>query len=231
MLHGGVSRRSRFPALRELYSGALGRFEPNPGLRPELMTATEIGGTLRDGGAELQAVVFHQRLTDGIVRSTVTVDGVSKFQRVNQDEVRSTGLELLGSAEVGRHVLLRSDLTLQHVRGLTEGGEEVELEYEPTAAGKVGVDLALPDRWTAAADLRFASEQFCQNPEIGGLEGFDTEPQVDVEVGRRFSLGRGGTLQRIQASLLLDNVGDAAVFDQCGLPQPGRMLRLQLRLW
>ncbi|MCA9728288.1 MAG: TonB-dependent receptor plug domain-containing protein, partial [Candidatus Eisenbacteria bacterium] len=35
VLHAGVSRRGRFPALRELYSGALNRFVPNPDLEPE----------------------------------------------------------------------------------------------------------------------------------------------------------------------------------------------------
>ena len=37
LLHGGASRRSRFPSLRELYSGALGRFEPNSNLQPETL--------------------------------------------------------------------------------------------------------------------------------------------------------------------------------------------------
>ena len=35
----------------------------------------------------------------------------------------------------------------------------------------------------------------------------------------------------LQTSLSLDNLADAAVFDQCGLPRPGRLLRLQFRLF
>jgi hypothetical protein len=31
--------------------------------------------------------------------------------------------------------------------------------------------------------------------------------------------------------LNLDNATDSLVLDQCGLPQPGRTLRIQLRLW
>ena len=46
ILHGNLSRRSRFPSLRELYSGALGRFVPNPNLRAETLLGSEIGLTL-----------------------------------------------------------------------------------------------------------------------------------------------------------------------------------------
>ena len=31
--------------------------------------------------------------------------------------------------------------------------------------------------------------------------------------------------------LALDNATDSVVLDQCGLPQPGRTLRLQIRVW
>src|SRR5690606_6317308 len=55
-LHAAVSRRARFPSLRELYSGALGRFEPNPALEPEKLLGVETGATARAGEVELQAV-------------------------------------------------------------------------------------------------------------------------------------------------------------------------------
>ena len=37
-------------------------------------------------------------------------------------------------------------------------------------------------------------------------------------------------LQRLAAVLAVDNLGDRAAYDQCGLPQPGRTLRLGLTL-
>ena len=71
LLHAGVSRRTRFPSLRELYSGALGRFLPNPELRPETMVAGEVGLTINDGERQLQVVGFRNRLADGIVRVSI----------------------------------------------------------------------------------------------------------------------------------------------------------------
>ena len=55
---GGLSRRGRFPSLRELYSGALGRFEPNPDLRSETLLGAEAGH--HDGGwGEVDASNWH----------------------------------------------------------------------------------------------------------------------------------------------------------------------------
>ena len=48
-------------------------------------------------------------------------------------------------------------------------------------------------------------------------------------VSRDFAIG--GPFRTLQTSLSLDNLADATVFDQCGLPQPGRLLRLQFRFF
>ncbi|KPJ74709.1 MAG: hypothetical protein AMS19_15015 [Gemmatimonas sp. SG8_23] len=231
LLHGNVSRRSRFPSLRELYSGALGRFEPNPDLRPETLLGSEAGFTVTRGPGEIQLVGFHHRLTDGIVRSTVTDSlGASRFKRVNQDEVRSTGAELLVVGSLGP-VTLSGDLTLQDVKGLEADGTEVELEYEPAAAGKVGVLVPVPAEIQVGADLRFMGEQLCQNPESGGLEPLASSTTVDLSARRLFSIRNGGALSRMDVSASLRNVADAAVFDQCGLPQPGRLFQIRFRIW
>jgi len=229
LLHGALSRRTRFPSLRELYSGALGRFEPNPDLRPEVLTGGELGFTLNGLGMELQAVGFHQRLTDGIVRSSVQTPDGRKYKRINQDEVRSTGLEILASGVLGP-LALSGDLTLQRVRGLTDGGEEVELEYEPEVAGRISANLPLPlaVEWTGST--RFIGSQLCQNPEAGGLQSFEGSRHLDLGLRRAFGHA-GGSLGRVEASLRVNNVTDAVVLDQCGLPQPGRTLQLQLRVW
>ena len=36
--------------------------------------------------------------------------------------------------------------------------------------------------------------------------------------------------QRVGVEVAVDNVANSAIYDQCGLPQPGRTLRLQVRL-
>ena len=172
---------------------------------------------------------FHQRLTDGIVRTSVQTPEGSKYKRINQSEVRSTGLELLASRALGR-TFLSGDLTLQRVRGYTSEGREVELEYEPSVAGKISADLPLLLNLTGTASTRFVGRQLCQNPEVGGQQSIDGSRYLDLGLRRAFG-AEGGGLRRVEASVRLNNATDAVVLDQCGLPQPGRTLQLQLRVW
>lgn len=230
LVHGSLSRRTRFPALRELYSGALGRFEPNPGLGPEELVAFEVGTSIHGEVSELQVVAFHQRLADGIARTTVMTSAGPKFQRVNQDEVRSTGLELLGRTRVGP-VAVQGDLTLQRVRGRDENGRRVRIEYEPAVAAGAGAQAPLPWGLQGDAGLSWTGRQYCQNPEVAGLTAFDSAPRLDVGVARSFGRAGQGMLRRVETRVRAENVADASVFDQCGLPQPGRRLSVQVRLW
>jgi iron complex outermembrane recepter protein len=228
LFHGALSRRTRFPALRELYSGALGRFLPNPDLRPEVLTGGELGVTVKNRLADLQVVGFHQRLTDGIVRTSVVTGEGARFRRINQGEVRSTGLEILALGWIGP-AALTGDLTLQRVRGISPDGTRGELEYEPEVAGRLA--LRLPVAWAVegSANLRYVGRQFCENPEVGGLQSLRGSRTLDLGLRRAF--GRAaGFLSRTEALISLDNVTDGLVLDQCGLPQPGRTLRVHLRL-
>lgn len=229
LLHGAVSRRTRFPSLRELYSGALGRYLPNPDLRPEVLIGGEAGVTLNAFAVELQVVAFHQRLTDGILRRSVITEEGRKFQRVNEDEIRSTGLEFLGAASVGP-VDLSGDLTWQRVRGITQDGGEERLEYEPALAGKVTGVIPLGAGVGGFATARFVSRQFCENPEAGGLEPFEGSRHLDLGLRKAFNLATE-MFSALEAALKLENATDGLVMDQCGLPLPGRTFTLQLRLW
>jgi iron complex outermembrane receptor protein len=229
LFHGALSRRTRFPALRELYSGALGRFVPNPELKAEILTGGEMGFTLTGTGIQLQAVGYYQSLADGIVRSSVSTPEGKKYKRINQDKVRSKGLEFLAFGDIGP-LGWAGDLTLQRTRGITPEGDEVKLEYEPEVAGKLSAFIPLPLGLEGGASGRFMGEQYCENPEMGGLESFESSRHLDLSLRRVFGF-EGRVLGRAEAVLNLDNATDAVVLDQCGLPQPGRTFRIQLRVW
>ncbi len=229
LLHGALSRRTRFPALRELYSGALGRFVPNPELKPEILTGGEIGFTFTGTGMGLQVVGFYQALADGIVRSSVSTSEGPKYKRINQEKIRSRGLELLASGALGS-LGWSGDLTFQRARGITPAGDEVRLEYEPEVAGKISAFLLLPLGLEGHASGRYMGRQYCENPELGGLESFGSSRHLDLGLRRVFGFD-GRVFGGAEAALNLDNATDSLVLDQCGLPQPGRTLRIQLRIW
>lgn len=228
LYHAGLSRRTRFPSLRELYSGALGRFEPNPELRPENLVAGEAGVTISVGETQLQMVGFHHRLRDGIVRtSTVTTEG-PRFKRVNRDEVRSTGLEVL-TAGTRDAFTFGGGLTLQRIRIRDPGvpGGDHRAEYAPAVSGTLNLGAIVPKEVTVSGFLRFRGVQYCQNVEVTGLERMDASATFDLEARKVFVAGRGGSGRTVDVALGAANLTDSVVLDQCGLPQPGRTLRIQ----
>jgi iron complex outermembrane recepter protein len=226
LVHAGLSRRARFPALRELYSGALGRFEPNPALRPEQLVAAEAGLTTRLPTGELQLVGFYRSLSDAIERVTLPD---RRFQRVNRGEARSAGVELMTTLQLGA-VALSGDLTLQQVR-LFEGGarHDEHPEYQPDIVAGVRTRVALPFDARAGATARYVGRQYCADPNGPGEVGLDASTRFDLDASRSLGGRRGGRLAGLELTAAIDNVGDAVIYDQCGLPQPGRTLRLQLR--
>jgi iron complex outermembrane receptor protein len=230
LLHGAVSRRARFPALRELYSGALNRFAPNPDLEPERLLAIEAGVTTRLGNVDLQAVGFRHQMNDAVVR-VLLPDG--RFMRVNRNRLRSLGVELMLSAAVGR-VALTGDLTAQTV-DLTdpEAGATNRPENLPEIFGGAKAQIPLPLGLRLATEARVEGNQFCIDPGTGEDAELSAGATVGAELARTWNLRPegGGWFGRLETRVSMDNVNDVALFDQCGLPQPGRMVRVQVRVF
>lgn len=222
-LHAAATRRARFPSLRELYSGALGRFDPNPNLRPETLIGAEIGVTGTLGRLDVQGVGFHHRLSDAIVR-TVTAEGL--YRRVNQHEIRSTGLELLADLHV-RPLRARADLMLQDVAltGWTGGGGSGRPEHQPRVRGNATLEAPIAARLGAVAAASYTGAQYCVHPDTGADVRLAPGAVLDLGLASAWS----GEIP-VRASAFLQNATDAAMFDQCGLPQPGRTLTFAVQI-
>ncbi len=226
-LHASTSERRRFPALRELYSGALNRFEPNPSLRPERARSAEFGLAFIRAGFDLQAVTFQQRIDDAVVRITLPSN---QFQRVNRDQFTSTGVELTAGAMLG-HTSLRGDLTLQRARIADRGIAEPTLrlpEDVPEVFGSVVVVMPVTRGYEVQSRVRGVGAVRCGNPGTGALQSQRGGAALDLGLERRWTSARA--FGRVSAALQVENAFDAAIYDKCGLPQAGRTVRLTLRL-
>jgi iron complex outermembrane receptor protein len=221
-VHGGVSRKVRFPALRELYSGALGKFEPNPGLEPETLEVGEVGVTARPGRHELQLTVFEQRLEGSIVRA-VTPTG--QFRRENRGGTRSSGVEAVANLRLGAW-LARADLTLQDVR--LRGADPGERpEYQPEVAGGLRLEGPAPGGARLRVSGELTGRQFGADPAAGRFVALDESLWLEAGLRRTFGEAPGG-LPGFRVRIAVANLTDEAVFDQLGLPRPGRTVRLEV---
>jgi iron complex outermembrane receptor protein len=238
-VHASASRRSRFPSLRELYSGALNRFTPNPDLKPETLTGVEAGftvdrawGPIPDG--TIQIIGFRHNLDDAVVR--ITLSGPTRFYRVNRDRIQSTGAEVLAGLVFGenreRAVSLTGDAMIQTIRisDQTAGGVQRHAENNPERRGMVELGVPLPFAVRAFANARYTGKQYCLNAESGGEMTLAAQTEHDVAFERSVRVAGRGLFSSLRALVSVDNVTDVVAFDQCGLVQPGRTVRLMFTL-
>ena len=106
-------------------------------------------------------------------------------------------------------------------------------ENLPDASGGGYVRLPLVAGITATGEARYTGSQFCQHPDTGADVELEGGTLLGASVGRSWSVrgSRGGVFSRVEANAAVDNLANKAIYDQCGLPRPGRLLRLQLRLF
>jgi iron complex outermembrane receptor protein len=238
-LHASASERSRFPALRELYSGALNRFVPNPSLKPETLLGFEGGVSLNGvfpslAQSTFQLIGFRHQLDDAVVR--ITLQNPTRFQRVNRDRIESAGVELLGGlvfgADPDRSWLLNADATLQHIRIVdqTASNQQRRAENNPERRGRVELGVPLARQLRAFTTARYTGTQYCLNADSGNEDQLQARTVADLALQRDFRVATSGPFRFLRALVSFDNVGNTAVYDQCGLPQPGRTLRLTMTL-
>jgi iron complex outermembrane receptor protein len=235
LVHLGASRRGRFPSLRESYSEALNRFVPNPDLRPEHLVSVEGGVTTRLGNGDLQLVGFRNEL-DGAIRR-ITLPGslpetLSLRQRVNADRLSSTGIELLFSQTFGV-VGVGGDLTLQRVK-LTDPGTALSSEPEnmPEQSGRAYVRLPLVAGVDGTAEVEYTGPQFCQDPDTGADVELDGGSWINAGLSKVWNVASSRVLgSRLETRATVSNLGNSALYDQCGLPRPGRLFQLSVRVF
>jgi iron complex outermembrane receptor protein len=230
MLHAGASRRGRFPALREVYSEALDRFQPNPDLRPEHLVAIEAGVTSRVESGEFQVMAFRHDLS-GAIRRIALPNGL--YQRINSDELTSTGVELLLTQQIGR-VSFGGELTLQSVE-LTDPMSSINTRPEnlPEQLGSAFLEVPLGAGLASSLDTEYTGAQYCIDPDSGQDVRLDGGSLFNATLSKVWSLvgGSAGSGRRIETSVSGLNLSDTALYDACGLPRPGRLLRFQVRVF
>ncbi|MBD3222620.1 TonB-dependent receptor, partial [bacterium] len=212
-IHLAATRRSRFPSLREAYSGALGRFVVNPDLGPERQDQLELGGIVSGPTWSLEAAGFLTRLEDGIER--VAIDE-TRYQRVNQGRIDVPGLELRGRWTPQADLAASLQHTVLDARVKGDGEERpaedrpayiarAEIAWEPAIGPGVAIESRVTGpRWSADGTA----------PD--GLRRLPAGVTWHLRVAWRTLLdGR-----ELELHVRADNLFDQRVDFQTGLPAP-----------
>jgi len=218
-----LSRRSRFPAMRELFSGALGRFIPNPDLAPERQDLLELG--FATGGARWRlAVVGFAGWLDGAIEKVV-VGSTRQYSRVNQDNLRSLGCELVGEWRPRPGWTVSAHHTSLRVRRQVDGDFDGPAEDRPDYLTYLAVSWASPAGPSLALELEGTGPRFSADltDENDGLRRLPAAASINLRAGYAVS-SSFLSCDHLELFVRLNNLLDETGWSQVGLPTAGRMI-------
>jgi len=201
----GVSRKIRFPTLRELFDPLQG----NPNLRPEKALTYEVGHRVEGEGFYADASLFRSEVDDLIEKDSVGDLDVS----MNLEEAILQGFEVAAGVLPARFVRLNANYTYLDAKARDEAaGTFQTIQHKPAHRFNAIVQLFLPADLLLRLEGLYTSEQvdrFGTRVKDGAFALFNV--QLAKRLGKHFDLFVGA-----------DNVLDEDYEEKVGYPGPGR---------
>lgn len=226
-----LARKTRFPSMRELYGEALNRFLVNTDLEPESSWNGELGyiGSFRDARFELAA--FTQLTSNTIDQRRVDTMGSTKRQRINLPGSRIFGVELSGNVTALKPFRVNGHLMWSYVRGITEledGSDSlVYLAEKPEALGTLNLGYDFDFGLILDAEAVYTGTAY--GPGGDSQATLDASLALNARVAYRLFEPFNG-LRMLEIFARGDNLTDAVVLPQEGLPSAGREFRGGIKL-
>nr|VFK41965.1 MAG: iron complex outermembrane recepter protein [Candidatus Kentron sp. SD]VFK49141.1 MAG: iron complex outermembrane recepter protein [Candidatus Kentron sp. SD]VFK80746.1 MAG: iron complex outermembrane recepter protein [Candidatus Kentron sp. SD] len=236
----GISRSARTADATELFMNKWHSADPsqrwvgNPGLEPEKHHQIDIGLTRKDRRYEVNAVAFHDDVTDYILRDTargqsgiLLSDNADIYRNV---DATLHGLELDGRFDLTEHIELGGSLAYARATNTTD---DRPIAKTPPLNGKFHIDYDT-DHWRVGAQLRFATEQDrideISKQEVGKTSGwavFDIHGIYRINDALRLSVGIDNLWDKTYA----EHASRSNLLDPTAIKvnEPGRIFWLKTR--
>ncbi|ANB17513.1 TonB-dependent receptor plug domain-containing protein [Dokdonella koreensis] len=210
---GGISRKTRFPTLKDRYSYRMGSALPNPDLEAERSTNLELGYEGIAGGVRYRAAVFHSRLDDAIESVSLDPSACTSppcSQLRNIGEQRNQGVELSADADLTDRLRVAASYT--YLDRDNRSQPQVRSTDTPREKLFASLDYALGERWTALASATSESRRYSSTDSRRIAPGF-TSYDARLKWQAADNLG---------VSFGVHNISDKRYMYEEGYPESGR---------
>jgi iron complex outermembrane receptor protein len=216
-IFGSFSHKTRFPTLKELYSGYSGRNIPNPDLKEESAYNFEMGSTFPlSSASNVELVLFDSEIENLIVEKIVMEEGQEKNQLDNIGEARNFGAELSISIKPEKNTFVSGSYTYLKAKNLSDDRVSDKLEFRPEHRARLQVEY----------NFEFGLALSVIGNYIGKRSYLDNEGQ-DHGMSD-YTLIDGRLRQSLWDHLVLvfeaKNILDKDYQTEYGFPMPGRTL-------
>ncbi len=217
MFQFNAGRKTRFPTLRESFSGALGRFVPNPDLMPESAITLETSLDYFHTNGSLDINLFFTKLKDGIVRKSLPG---KQFKRINEDAVRTFGIELTAPYKISTKLKVTANFTYLNSFVKSVNGTYTDtLEYKPEIVAGVNIDYQIVENLAAVVEFNYVGKEYGLQE---GNEYFKKLPEYglfNARLSYTFNLNNETILETY---IRANNILDSLYYTQWSLPEAGR---------
>ena len=229
-LRGSAGRKSRFPTMRELYGAAIGKFVPNPNLKPVTAWIGEVGFEHRSPSLFFGSTAFLNRVRNTIDKTTLQ-DGpnAGKEKRINLEGARIYGVETTVRWTPTEPLTLDGNFTWSHPRGFTDGDKTQKLDEKPGLLGTGTVSYDFPFGLGVMGQARYTGNVYARNENNNFVE-LPSSPSTVLDVRLSYELSSVTDLVDGRIYLRGENLTDEVVYIGLGLPRPGRSFRVGLDL-
>lgn len=218
-VHISFGRKTRFPTLREAFSGALGRFVPNPELQAEIVHSGEIGFNSLLPGGKIELNFFMSYLKDGIVRESLPG---KQFRRVNKEQIRTAGAELNVNYFLADGFNASFHLTYLDAFAKDENGLFRDtIEYKPNLISLFTLHYNFSKNIETQLEFNYSSKEFALREGSIFFQRLPDYMLVNLRLAYNFRIFND---IRLELFARVNNLFDKLYFPQSGLPEAGRQI-------
>jgi iron complex outermembrane receptor protein len=225
MLFANLSRRTRFPTMRESFSGALNRFKVNPDLLPESGLLTEIGFgySISDLTLKLSGFAnFYENLISQVTLSAEE-DELRRRMRVNVGKAEIIGTELGFDWAISSNIKLSGFLTYMSAKGENNGEELEHLDNKPELLGGLSAIYTHNSGISFMIETESTGNQYeADNSEESGFAKVDGSTIFNLRISYNLFKLTGYVAD---IYVRANNIFDTYRVYQRGLPEPGRTIQ------
>ena len=219
-LRSSFGRKPRFPTMRELYGGALGKFVPNPNLKPVTAYLSEIGMEWTGTAVSSSFTTFLTRTYDTIDKQTIQQgSNAGKEQRINLDGSRIWGIEAKLATNPIDQLSIDGSFTYMYTRGIFED-EPRKLDEKPAWMGKLNITYDLTNRLSMLSQTEYTGGIYTrteQNDFVLLADALIFDGRISYDLFQKNRTLSGGEI-----FFRVNNITNDLRVLQLGLPGPGR---------
>jgi iron complex outermembrane recepter protein len=227
LLTASYGRRTRFPTLRELYGEALGSFLLNPGLQPERVEQVDLTLTWnQDVRWQIVASLWASQLDGTLAQRYLRINGKRFRQRYNQSGMDVLGAEARLAWQWSPRIRFEWNGTVQDLAARRENdGLRPEIFQRPKAQTAFALDIQPHTQWDARLEVEYVGAALDEAP-----DGSTARLKASTQINMRAYYKPGAADGKWSVYAAADNLTNAAIVPQLGLPAPGRSYRLGVQL-